>query len=240
MNSNDKKIRTKVTLKDIEQAIVSKTFTMLPSGKKMVCELIMYNGFSVSGESAIVDPANHVQALGEKYAYEAAIDNCWPLMGFLLQEQIYRSKQFAGIINAAQISLADIHEEIKAASQPGNVRIVKIDLSKASIPVPEGDEVQTNVDGKLDAHDAMEAVRNVFPFVDPSHMGEFLREMTITGVLAYRLAGGADNAIAFMKEGIEIMGDEEECKRLATALCITTIELPPLDADQAAGKSTTH
>jgi hypothetical protein len=78
--------KNKVELVDIEAAIVSKTFTRMPSGRTLVCEITLKNGFTVRGESSVVDPANYKQEVGEEYALADAIDNCWPLFGFLLAE----------------------------------------------------------------------------------------------------------------------------------------------------------
>lgn len=70
----------------IDSTIVSKTFTILPSGKCMVCELILKNGFSVRGESACVSKENFDQEIGEKISYKNAREKIWLLEGYLLQE----------------------------------------------------------------------------------------------------------------------------------------------------------
>lgn len=44
-----------VTIESINDKIVSETYTLLPSGKVLVCELVLQNGFSVRGEAAVVD-----------------------------------------------------------------------------------------------------------------------------------------------------------------------------------------
>jgi len=36
----------------MEEQIESKTFVVLPSGKTMICELVLKNGFSVKGEAS--------------------------------------------------------------------------------------------------------------------------------------------------------------------------------------------
>lgn len=228
MTNQDQKNSNKVTLKDIEDAIVSKTFTNLPSGKQMVCELVLYNGFAVIGKSSVVDPANHVQATGEKYAYEDAIEQCWPLFGFLLQESMYRSNMIADILKGAQGDLAAVHEQIKEQCRVGSVgdALAMPDLSQASVPIPEGAEIVSNHNGTMTADQAMDEVRNIIPGVDPNHMEDFICDMTIMAMLAYRLAGGAERAIDFLQKGIATMHDEEECKELAAKMYITTITLP--------------
>lgn len=54
-----------------------------------ICILVMRNGFTVIGKSAPASPANFNAELGAKLAYEDAIRQLWPLMGFSLRQQIY-------------------------------------------------------------------------------------------------------------------------------------------------------
>jgi hypothetical protein len=76
---------------DIDTVIVSETFTKLPSGKAMICELILKNGFSVRGESACVSKDNFDFEIGMEIAREDARDKVWLLEGYLLQEKVYKS-----------------------------------------------------------------------------------------------------------------------------------------------------
>jgi hypothetical protein len=85
--------RTAVTMNDILAKVVKTTYTILPDAKTTVCLLHMANGYTIMGTSSCVDPAKFNQALGEKYAYEDAINKAWPLEGYLLAEEIFnRSK----------------------------------------------------------------------------------------------------------------------------------------------------
>jgi hypothetical protein len=51
----------------------------------------MQNGFTILGQSSCVDPKEFNIALGEKYAYEDAIDKIWQLEGYLLAERRYQA-----------------------------------------------------------------------------------------------------------------------------------------------------
>lgn len=53
-----------------------------------VCFLVMKNGFVVIGKSAPASPENFNLDLGRKFAYEDAIRQLWPLMGFALRERL--------------------------------------------------------------------------------------------------------------------------------------------------------
>lgn len=80
-----------VTLNGILDKIKGATYTLLPNGRTTICQLTMENGFTVEGKSACVAAANYNRALGEKYAYEDALNNCWQLEGYLLAEQLHRT-----------------------------------------------------------------------------------------------------------------------------------------------------
>lgn len=53
-----------------------------------LCVLTMKNGFVVIGKSAPASPANFDPDLGKKFAYEDAVRQLWPLMGFSLRDQL--------------------------------------------------------------------------------------------------------------------------------------------------------
>lgn len=49
-----------------------------------VCVIELDNGYTVTGYSACVDPANFDLGLGVKYSREDAYEKLWPLLGFEL------------------------------------------------------------------------------------------------------------------------------------------------------------
>lgn len=69
--------------------IESATYTMQPSGKTMICELILKNGFSVIGRNSVVYKENFNEDLGRKNSYENALEKVWELEGYLFQEKLY-------------------------------------------------------------------------------------------------------------------------------------------------------
>ena len=99
-------VAPRVTLKDIEGAIKYRfDFTAdqalltlkLGTGDQLtavenlsVCLLVMKNGFTVIGKSAPASPENFNRDLGKKFAYEDAVRQIWPLMGFELRERLHR------------------------------------------------------------------------------------------------------------------------------------------------------
>lgn len=93
-------IAPRVTLADIEAAMeVRYDFTAdraLGPGVPIhlslqllsICILVMKNGFTVIGKSAPASPENFNAKLGRQFAYEDAIRQLWPLMGFALREKL--------------------------------------------------------------------------------------------------------------------------------------------------------
>jgi Phage protein (N4 Gp49/phage Sf6 gene 66) family len=53
-----------------------------------LCILQMRNGFIVIGKSAPASPDNFNPALGRKFAYEDAVRQLWPLMGYALRDKL--------------------------------------------------------------------------------------------------------------------------------------------------------
>ena len=51
---------------DIDAVIVSADYVMMPSGRTMICELTLKNGFTVRGETTCVDQRNFDEEIGRK------------------------------------------------------------------------------------------------------------------------------------------------------------------------------
>jgi hypothetical protein len=75
---------------DIDSAISTVSYTTLPSGKVMVCEIILRNGYSVRGEAATVSKENFDEDIGKEISFKNAREKIWQLEGYLLQELLYR------------------------------------------------------------------------------------------------------------------------------------------------------
>ena len=91
MRENIEKLPNKVSLDDIFKKIVSSEYIRMSDGRTTICHITLRNGFTVRGESACVDPKEYNLALGEKYAYENAIDKIWQLEGYLLCERRHQA-----------------------------------------------------------------------------------------------------------------------------------------------------
>jgi len=82
----------KVTKEDLDHLVAqSKTTYTNPIGTLTHCVITLPCGFTITGESACVDPANYNKERGEKYALEKAVDNLWAFEGYLLANDLYRA-----------------------------------------------------------------------------------------------------------------------------------------------------
>lgn len=81
-----------LTQEDINAKIKDAKFTILEDGRTTICNLYLENGFTVRGESACVSKENFNKNIGEQIAFENAKEKVWELEGYLLAENIYRSK----------------------------------------------------------------------------------------------------------------------------------------------------
>ena len=76
---------------DIEKKIYDVNYVV--NGTLTICIIEMWNGFQVVGTSACADPANFDRNIGERYAYDAAFKQLWPLEGYLLREKLYEDQK---------------------------------------------------------------------------------------------------------------------------------------------------
>ena len=76
----------------IKDTIVSQQYHLFEGTYLTVCCLTLRNGFTVTGESACASPENFDAAIGEKIAYDNAVQKIWPLEGYLLKQQLFEAE----------------------------------------------------------------------------------------------------------------------------------------------------
>lgn len=81
----------KVTPEAMRSRIVHEQYEFPKGTTLTICIIHLNNGYTVTGESACVDPANFQESYGRKYAFEDAFEKLWPLFGFLLAEDRHRA-----------------------------------------------------------------------------------------------------------------------------------------------------
>lgn len=83
-----------VTIESLDELIAQSTVTYSnPIGTLTHCVITLPSGFTVTGESACVDPNNYDEAIGQKWALEKAKSELWKLEGYLLANDRYRAEQ---------------------------------------------------------------------------------------------------------------------------------------------------
>lgn len=65
-------IGPRITPADIDAVIMRESYTVLPSGRMMVCELTLRNGYTVAGMATTVTKGHFDEEIGREIAYENA------------------------------------------------------------------------------------------------------------------------------------------------------------------------
>tara|TARA_R100001039_G_C1845090_1_gene105441 strand:+ start:524 stop:1153 length:630 start_codon:yes stop_codon:yes gene_type:complete len=86
-----------ITVDHINSVIVDEQYHVFAGTTLTVCVLTLRNGFTVTGESACVDPANFDAEKGRHYAREQAFGKIWMLEGYLLRDQLHQSAATAPV-----------------------------------------------------------------------------------------------------------------------------------------------
>lgn len=79
----------RITPAHIDSKIKGETYTNLPDGRTVICQLTLENGYTVDGKSACVSKENFDQEIGNKIARDNAREKIWELEGYLLKEKLY-------------------------------------------------------------------------------------------------------------------------------------------------------
>jgi len=84
-----------------------------PLGILTICVVVLKNGFVVLGKSAPASPENYTREKGEQFAYEDAVRQIWPLMGFALRDRLHRDSADAETYMRATGQLQVIPDDIR-------------------------------------------------------------------------------------------------------------------------------
>lgn len=93
-------MKNKLTIDDLLKKVVKTEYTTLNDGRTTICQITLQNGYTLIGTSACISVETYNQALGEKYAFDHAIEKLWELEGYLRKEDISRKEEEAkGLLN---------------------------------------------------------------------------------------------------------------------------------------------
>ena len=89
----------RVTVDEVNAAMKSRTFTVLPDGRTTVCNITLDNGFTVRGESSCVCGENFDQTVGETIAQQNAVNEVWKMLGFRLADRLHADRTAAASVD---------------------------------------------------------------------------------------------------------------------------------------------
>lgn len=82
----------RITPDKVKSVIHNVTYTVLPSGKTLICEVTLVNGFTVIGKASVVSKENFIEEIGRKVSFERAVQSIYELEGYILAERLYRGE----------------------------------------------------------------------------------------------------------------------------------------------------
>ena len=127
-------LHTKVSEQMIDKILdQAETSHALFWGKELVVSYKIYNGFTLLGRSATVDPANFDIHLGFQYAREDAKRQLWMHMGFLLQERLHRT---------GEVTVEVMHGRTLMGTRAFIDKLVSPNLATGKVFLPKGEAVE--------------------------------------------------------------------------------------------------
>ena len=91
MRDGQQTLPNKLTSGDILAAVKRADYWRLGETTTTVCQLTLQNGFTVIGTSACIDPLEFNKTVGEKVAWDNALEKVWELEGYLLQQKRFEA-----------------------------------------------------------------------------------------------------------------------------------------------------
>lgn len=84
---------TRLDFKIVEASVASTTYTLLPSGKAITCEIILNTGWVCHGTAAVVDLDNYDEQRGKEAAKVKAMQQVWDYHAVCMQEAMFHGQQ---------------------------------------------------------------------------------------------------------------------------------------------------
>lgn len=84
-------IAHKLIPQDLEAAIAAEYYHQFSGTTITVCALVLRNGYVVVGESTPTDSSAYNHEKGKQVARSHAFSKMWPLLGYQMREDLYRS-----------------------------------------------------------------------------------------------------------------------------------------------------
>jgi len=81
----------RITPDHLDSVITGEQYHVFPGTTLTVCCLTLANGYSITGESAAVSPANFDAQTGREVARADAREKIWQLEGYLLKQKLHEA-----------------------------------------------------------------------------------------------------------------------------------------------------
>jgi hypothetical protein len=121
-----------VTLDMIDAAIAKETYTVLPSLKAVVCELVLDNGYVVHGFNACAAEGRFSEEIGAPIAKEDAMRKVWELLGFRVADMIAFGEGRGSAL--MRLSRALGNPKVLDAAVGDGLEAAMIDLAVSKLP----------------------------------------------------------------------------------------------------------
>lgn len=86
-------VAPRVTLDDLKAKVMRTRYVV--DGSLTICVIELFNGYKLVGKSAPASMANYDVEVGRKFAFEDALNQLWPLEGYVLRNALVVSEQAA-------------------------------------------------------------------------------------------------------------------------------------------------
>lgn len=113
----------KITLDYLKQQIANVQYHQLDGTTITIAVITLHSGFTVTGESACVDPTSFNEEIGNKIAYDNAFDKLWQLFGFELKQKIGGDWRYR--LQRERDELAERLEKLDSFFEAGTTLVTK-------------------------------------------------------------------------------------------------------------------
>ena len=79
---------TRLRVAEVEDLIASTTYMRTPSGKTILCEIMLTSGYSCVGLANVVDLDNDDEARGKEAAHAKALAEVWSYAAIIMQDRM--------------------------------------------------------------------------------------------------------------------------------------------------------
>ena len=124
----------RLTPDHIDSVIIDETYTNLPDGRTVICQLTLKNGYTIDGKSACVSKENFDQEIGNGIARKNAREKIWELEGYLLKDKLSQTaKQPKSHIERMQSEKFELDTKLNAL----NAFLAKLGTDQAPLLTDE-------------------------------------------------------------------------------------------------------